>query len=188
MCCCRKTFISSLINKNFWSTGNIHFRIIDYTSNLTIILRFFNFRKINFSFRWTLIITLIVANWRNIGFMAHLHTSFSYFETSMHFLIDINHFVWLNRSSFHFEVFFRIVLIQKAKETLMMIWIRIFVYNAKTVADSSWNLSSHKAIIFIIFVSVLKLFATAGVKLLGFIHQGVICVWKANSTWAFFVD
>ena len=143
MCCCWKTFITSLINKNFWTTGNIHFRSIDNTSYLTIIFGFFNYRKINFSFRWTLVVTLIISNRCYVRFMSNLHTSFSYFESSMHFWIDISHFVWLERSSFHFKVFFGIILIQKAKETLMMIWIRIFVYDTKTVADSPRYLVFH---------------------------------------------
>lgn len=182
-----KTFIPSLINENFRASGNIHFRI-DHTSNLTIVLCFFYIWKINFCFRWTLITTLVVANRCYIGFMTNLNTSFSYFKTSMHLLIYIGHFIWLNWPSFLFKLSFSfgIILIQKAKETLMMIWICVFVYNTKTVTDSDRSLCSHHVISIVRLVSVKKFFTTAVIKLFCFTNQRMISVRKTNTTRALF--
>jgi hypothetical protein len=78
------------------------------------------------------------------------------------------------------------ILVQEAKETLMMIWICIFVYNAKTVANSSRSLCFHHAIIN--FVSIEKFFPATVIELNCFIYQAMISVWKTNSTRALFVD
>jgi len=188
MCWSRKSLISLLINKNF-GPSNIHFRI-NNAPNLTITFRHFNFRKINFCFRWNLIIT--VTNRRNIGFVPNrLNTRFSYLETPVHFGINIGHFIILYRASFRVKGFFAsrwMILVQEAKETLMMIWICIFVYNSKTVANSSRSLCFHHAIAVVNFVSIEKFFPAAVIELNCFTNQAMISVWKTNSTRALFVD
>lgn len=137
--------VSSFFNKNFRTLGDIHIRII-ITSYLTIIFSFFNLRKINFIF--------------------DLNTSFSNFKTSMHFLINIRHFIGLNRSSFSFKLFFVFrILINKTKETLMIIRITVFINNTQTIANSSWNLSFCHSIL---NISFLKFFSATVVKLFCF--------------------
>ena len=137
--------ISPFFNKNFRNLTNVHFRII-ITSYLTIIFSFFNLRKINFIF--------------------DLNTSFPNFKTSMHFLINIGHFIGLNRGSLSFKLFFIFwILINKTKETLMIIRIAVFINNTQTIANTSWNLSFCHTIL---NISFLKFFSAAVVKLFCF--------------------
>jgi hypothetical protein len=81
-----------------------------------------------------------------------------------------------------------IILIEETEESLMMIWIRVFVDNTKTVADSTRSLSFHHTITVVNFVSIEEFFPTTVVKLFGFVYQAMISIWKTNSARTFFVD
>ena len=75
----------------------------------------------------------------------------------------------LYRAPFRMKVFLTsIILVQEAKETLMMIWICVFVNNTKTVADSTGSLGFHHAITIVNFVSIEKFFPTAVLELFCF--------------------
>jgi len=80
-----------------------------------------------------------------------------------------------------------IILIEKTEESLMMIWIRVFVNNTKTVTDSTRSLSFHHAITVVNFVSIEEFFPTTIIKLFSFTDQTLISIWKTNSTRTFFV-